>query len=74
MIEASIDIQHIMDYLPITYALQQQDVSKTMVDLKLLKEIPLIVPSINVKDSAITQKKMYSITIHHSFNSFSLKI
>ena len=35
------DIQHIMDYLPITYALQQQDVSKTMVDLKLLKEIPL---------------------------------
>ena len=41
MIEASIDIQHIMDYLPITYALQQQDVSKTMVDLKLLKEIPI---------------------------------
>ena len=35
------DIQHIMDYLPITYALRQQDVSKTMVDLKLLKEIPL---------------------------------
>ena len=32
------DIQHIMDYLPITYPLQQQDVSKTMVDLKLLKE------------------------------------
>ena len=54
------DIQHIMDYLPITYALQQQDVSKTMVDLKLLKrDTPLTVPSINVKDSAITQKKMY---------------
>ena len=52
------DIQHIMDYLPITYALQQQDVSKTMVDLKLLKEIP-IDSSVNVKDSAITQKKMY---------------
>ena len=50
MIEVSMDIQHIMDYLPITYALRQQDVSKTMVDL---------VPSINVKDSAITQKKMY---------------
>lgn len=35
------DIQHIMDYLPTTYALQQQDVSKTIVDLKLLKEIPI---------------------------------
>ena len=29
------DTQHIMDYLPITYALQQQDVSKSLVDLKL---------------------------------------
>lgn len=35
------DIQHIMDYLPTTYALHQQEVTKTMVDLKLLKEIPI---------------------------------
>ena len=35
------DIQHIMDYLPTTYALHQQEVTKTMVDLKLLKEVPI---------------------------------
>ncbi|WP_456155352.1 hypothetical protein [Veillonella sp.] len=35
------DIQHIMDYLPTTYALHQQEATETMVDLKLLKEIPI---------------------------------
>ena len=35
------DIQHIMDYLPTTYTLQQGESSKTMVDLQLLKEIPI---------------------------------
>ena len=40
------DIQHIMDYIPTTYTLHQQEETKTMVDLKLLKEI-LIDSSVN---------------------------
>ena len=46
MIEVTMDIQHIMDYIPTTYTLHQQEETKTMVDLKLLKEI-LIDSSVN---------------------------
>ena len=68
MIEVYMDIQHILDYLPTTYALQRQDVSKTMVDLKLLKEIPIDSSVNQCQGFCYNSKKMYSITIHHGFN------
>ena len=53
------DIQHIMDYLPTTYVLQQQDVSKTIVDLKLLREIPIDSSVNQCQGFCYNSKKMY---------------